>query len=729
LNGDAELERFGLDGDEWLELLRDAEAPADLGALGPYRLSREVGRGGQAVVYEAVRETDGRRVAVKRLLAGRFAGPAALQRFEREIEAVSLLSHPAVVRAEGVQVLDGQPVLVMEWIEGERVSDWAASRGRREILGVVRKIAAAVAHAHRYGVIHRDLKPENVLISADGEPHVLDFGLAKWTEAARQDGAPVTRTSQFLGTPAYCSPEQIGDDPRGVDARTDVYSLGVIAYRLLLGRLPYEVEGGLRRMLDSIASAEPRRPRDVDPRFDRDLEAVLLRMLAKDRERRYASMDLLLADLDRLERGEPVEAQGLHGGALFRRFVRRHRVAVAVASAFVLLVAGFGATMTVLYRRAETEAERVRQVEDFLASMLAPQGFVPGEQSLTLVDVLRRASRRLEEGEVRDPQVLSRLHLRLNRNYAAIWKWPEAERHAAAALELFRRLGDGQGTIDALIALGLAETFLERPEAVGRQREAMAMVEAMFGPESPEAGRSLSLLAFALYRAAEPPDVAQSEACYERALRVLANPDEPSPMLAGTWYGYAVLAVEQGDPETAAERYRRALAIYETLPQSLAVTGVRCMEDYAKTLAALGRADEAHAWLARSREGRALDAATCEASAVLGMILAGGGHGDAAAPFLLESLALTCDYVSARRPEHAPELLRAREALQSGRFPADALGSVGLRARDLDASLHDNWTEVLRTLAEIYEPAAPDRARTCRTVLSRFPAASGSPTM
>ncbi|MBD3162970.1 MAG: protein kinase [Candidatus Eisenbacteria bacterium] len=727
MSHDPELARFGLDDDTWITRLRDAQAPAELGDLGPYRLIREVARGGQAIVYEAIRQTDGARVALKRLIAGRFANAVMLQRFEREVEAVSLLSHPNIVRFAGMEMHEGQPVVVMEWIEGVRITDWSRGRDRGEVLVVLRRIAEAIAHAHRSGVIHRDLKPENILVAEDGEPHVLDFGIAKWSEIAKPAEPSLTLTNQFLGTPAYCSPEQVGEDPRRIDARTDVYSLGVIAYHLLVGRLPFDLPAGLRRVLETIATAEPRRPRDVAPGFDRDLEAILLKMLAKDPDRRYASMDLFLADLGRLERGDPVEAEGQSRRMLLRKFFHRNRLPLAILSGFVALIAAFGITMAILYKRAETEATRLEQVESFLTSMITPEGTPPsGAPAFTVADILDRASARLEGGTVEDPEVRGRLHLRLARNHGSIWNWSQAAEHARAALEVFRETGDRSRIAQALAQLGLAEAFLENPRAVGHSEEAVAILREREGPRSPDYAAALGVLAFASYRAADPPDPERAEACYAEALEILESEPESGPLLAGTYYSYAVLAVERDDPRAAETRYRRALAIYTELPRTLSIIGARCMEDYAKTLAALGRVEEARSWLHRSREDRPLDPAVCETPAVIGEILRRNGNDEAAIPFFFESQALTCTYLTSVRPEHAKTLGGFTEALEQGRLEPGFLLEIGATCRRIDPDLHASWLRSLRSLEEIYERTDPERAAICRSVLRKSGTGTGS---
>ncbi len=719
MNPDSELTRFGLDGEQWLGLAREAQAPPDLGFLGSYRLIREVGRGGQAVVYEGVREPDGERVAVKRLLAGSFADPATLMRFRREIAAISTLSHPNIVKAEGIQIEDGPLILVMQWVDGVRVTDWARGKEQSAVLGVLRMIGAAVAHAHRRGVIHRDLKPANILVSQDGEPQLLDFGLAKWSDLGDPLRHSITRSSHFLGTPAYCSPEQIAGDPSLVDTRTDVYSLGVIAYDLLLGKPPYEIGGGLRKVMETITTVEPQRPRALQPGFDRALEAILLKMLAKDRDERYAAMELLLADLNRFERGDSIEARSLGGSYAIRKLIRKHRWPVAIAGAFIALLIAFGVTMALLYNRAELEERRVASVEAFLAAILAPEGINSGSQTVTIADLLRQASERLASEPIADPVVEGRLHGRLARTYARVWNWREVAGHTAAALAIHRELGDQEGIAQSLSDLGLAESFLGEPQAVAHLMEALSIVETQQGEDTSAKASVLANLAFAYIRTVGPSEFSRADDLYVQALSVLAEEDAAGPLAAGIYYRHAVLALEQEDLATAERRFRLALAIYDQLPEGTGIGGQRCREDYAKALAALGRFDDAREWLRRSQAGRPLDHGLCMTPALIAAVILDHGYLDPARPFLIESLKLISDYLVQRRPEHSTLLQGYADRISADRMDAEALLNMGDICRAVDAALFTNWRTVVQDLEQSYAGSHPDNAEICAAVLQQ----------
>ena len=593
---------LGLDSDAWLDSIRAAQEPLDLGTLGPYTLVREVGRGGQGVVYEALAEDGSTRVALKRLVAGALASPATLQRFEREMEAVSVLDHPSIVRPHGLEILEGQPVLVMEWIQGRPLLDWCEQTQPEfdEIVAVLTELADALAHAHRRGIIHRDVKPQNVLVDEAGHARVLDFGLAKWHEFQSHDA--LTATSQFVGTPAYASPEQIGTGT--LDTRSDVYSFGVLAYHLLAGAPPYETEGGLRNVLENIATVEPKRPRSLRPALSREFEAILLRMLEKNPEDRYPSMDAVRSDLERARRGEPVEARIESGLYLLQKLVAKQRVPIALALAFLTLLAAFSIVMTLMYRRVEKEARTVARVESFLGSILSPTSTFSGGDPVELTDLLGTASERLDREFADEPEAARRLHFRLASSYMSLWNWDAVAHHAAAAVEGYREAegSDSAELSRALQLLGLARTFQNDPSAVPLLEESLRIYEQLHPDEIDGRAELMSFLAFAWWRAADPPDREAAEAAYEEALAVCAK-GEPTTIWAGAWYSYAAMAAESGDFETAARRYRRALGIYDRLPVEQRGFSRACHLDFARTLAALGRRDDAYAQITASGAG------------------------------------------------------------------------------------------------------------------------------
>jgi hypothetical protein len=335
-------------------------------AVPGYKLLSILGRGGQATVYKAVDRATGATVAVKLLHGGPFADSPARRRLQREIVMLKALDHPNIVRyLSSGQTSDGHDYLVMNYVDGRSLDEFwrgphpSPAGPPADPAGTVRlfaRICRAVGAAHRSGVTHRDLSPSNIRIDAKGEPHVLDFGLARSAfDAFVSGGQPAASVaSQFIGKMAYASPEQTGGKPDAIDIRTDVYALGVILYQILTGgQFPYEVEGNAIEMLQNILHAPPtppsearaRRPAGVPgigskgadlPEVNRIIEAVVFKALEKDPERRYQSATQLAQDVEDYLNGRPTTA----GGAISGRVGARPTRVQLVVGAGVVLTAG-----------------------------------------------------------------------------------------------------------------------------------------------------------------------------------------------------------------------------------------------------------------------------------------------------------------------------------------------------------------------------------------------------
>jgi hypothetical protein len=273
--------------------------------FGDYELLMELGRGGMGVVYKAREVGLGRCVALKMVLPGALPGPEELERFHAEAAAAARLQHPHIVAVYRSGVLDDRPFYSMELIEGPTLAQRLAGGplpGR-----VAARYAAAVAraihHAHQHGVLHRDLKPSNILLDADDQPHVTDFGLAKQLSADRGH----TRTGAVLGTPSYMAPEQAAGH-KDLSFSCDVYGLGALLYELITGRPPFRAESMLETLVD-VMEREPEPPRSINNLVDRDLETICLKCLQKEPRHRYASARDLAEDLERYLAGEPLQAR------------------------------------------------------------------------------------------------------------------------------------------------------------------------------------------------------------------------------------------------------------------------------------------------------------------------------------------------------------------------------------------------------------------------------------
>ena len=352
------------------ETVRDgSESPRDEDAVGvllhalreTYDFLGEPTHGGQALIYKAIHKPTKMKVVLKILSSDRLKSAKARRAFEREVDLVAELNHPNIVRLHDSGITRGQYYFSMEYIPGKPLDVFLADPcGKtREIVALYAKICAGVGHAHDRGIIHSDLKPDNVLVDDQGEPHILDFGLA------RVGGAAEVRVSgNWEGTPCYMSPEQAAGLARLMTVRSDVYSLGVMLYEVLTGRFPYDVSGDNAHVIRAIQFQEPTPPSRFLRGFDSELETILLKCLAKDHSRRYSSAVELQEELQRWLRGEPIKAKSDSWLYVLRKTMSRHKVAAAVLPLLAVILAGFtcaGWQWFHVARRAEQRTVRLEE--------------------------------------------------------------------------------------------------------------------------------------------------------------------------------------------------------------------------------------------------------------------------------------------------------------------------------------------------------------------------------
>ncbi len=363
--------------------------------IGDFRIIGKIGQGGMGVVYEAEQDHPRRRIALKVIRPGVASGQV-LRRFKLEAQVLGRLQHPGIASVyeagtAQVETAGGlaveQPYFAMEFVRGKPLNEHieVTPLGTRQRLELFAKVCDAIQHAHQKGVIHRDLKPSNILVDESGQPKILDFGVARLTDADVQVTTLQTDVGQLIGTIPYMSPEQIAGDSRELDTRSDVYALGVVCYQLLTGRLPYDLQGKtIPEAARAIADEEPTPLSSVKRVFRGDLDTIVAKALEKDKNRRYQSASDLAADVRRYLSDQPISARPATTVYQLRKFARRNKALVGgVLVAFVALLIGIVGTTSQAIR-ATHERDRAQDAET-----LAQQRFEQAEDSRRLAEQSR----------------------------------------------------------------------------------------------------------------------------------------------------------------------------------------------------------------------------------------------------------------------------------------------------------------------------------------------------
>ena len=499
----------------------DAPAPGPE-TVGPYRVVGVLGEGGMGVVYLAERDDLGSRAAVK-VLRDAALSPARRERFRREEQILAGLDHPAIARLLDADVLaDGTPYFVMEYVEGVPITDHVRARGLSvaERLALFRDVCGAVAAAHRQAVVHRDLKPSNVLVTGDGRVKLLDFGIAKSIE--RIGDADLTVTGLRLMTPAYAAPEQLRGEPVGV--YTDVYALGALLYEVLTGERPHDLAGltpgqAEARLLNDApappstraggaarggaarggAAAGGAAAGGAGRRTWAELDVVCATALHKDPDRRYATVEALVRDLDHVRDGQPLDARPDSWAYRAGTFLRRHRRPVAVAAAVLVGVVGLVAVYTVRLAAARdvavAEAARTERVQRFTQSLFRGGDAAAGPaDTLRVVTLLGRGVREAA-ALAGEPDLQAELYQTLGTLAQGLGDLSRADSLLTASLALRRaHLGPGHpATAEALVALGdLRRDQAEYDDAERLTRAGLARLRAALPPDHPRVAEAVT---------------------------------------------------------------------------------------------------------------------------------------------------------------------------------------------------------------------------------------------
>ncbi|MGQ0721565.1 MAG: tetratricopeptide repeat protein [Candidatus Eiseniibacteriota bacterium] len=588
-------------------LLDDTDTPSQEGRLiGPYRVVRELGRGGMGEVLLAER-ADGQfeqQVALK-IVRGGLNREDILRRFRHERTILARLRHPNIALLhDGGIAADGVPYFAMEYVQGEPITDYCDRRtlGIPERIALFESVCRAVQYAHRNLVIHRDLKPSNVLVTADGVPKLLDFGIAKVINPGVDD--PTQATRGFL-TPAYAAPEQIRGEP--TSTATDVFSLGVLLYVLLAGHHPHGDTSSSVTVARAIVEEDPVEPstvagrssdaarlRRADPAELRralrgDLDNIVAKALRKNADDRYASVDDLRTDLERHRGSLPVSARPATARYRMHKFVRRHRVGVAAAAAAALALAAGVAGIAWQANVAARERDRARAVKDYLLEVFSgADPAIESGETLTALELVERGAARVSDRFAHSPGIRAEVMQTLGAVLTSLGRYERGDSLLSTALVELRHEGREEAVVETLHRLGgNARARGDFDLAAARYEEAVRIAREAFGERDSLAASALGELGMVLTDQAkydEAEAVLGEALAAARAGRHRRLPHHLSNL--------ANLEQKRGRLEAAEALYRESIELHRASAPHGDVATARAMSELASVLLQLGRVSE-----------------------------------------------------------------------------------------------------------------------------------------